>query len=375
MPDTTRIAEFYAQTLISMPGIAACRVCLGGRSIQAGEMASSVCAECETLRRLAQEADTLIPANSDFRCTLADQPNTRVIPVDSYQHHFGFFVAQIENAAVFEAYHPFISNLSNYVALILENRLQKDLLQQAHAELESRVEERTRDLTAANEALDASRLAALNIMHEAIEARQRAEQANVDLQREVTERKRAEEALRKSAEEIYDLYDRAPCGYHSLNRDGVFIRINDTELQWMGYTREEIIGKMKFSDFITGKSLQTFKDNFPLFMERGWVRDLEFEMIRKDGTLLPVLVSGTAIYDDDGNYVMSRSTVYDISERKRAEEKLQERERHSQSLLHLSRSLESAQTYDEVLNAAQDEVRNILGYQNLWAYLFDPDKK
>ena len=98
-------------------------------------------------------------------------------------------------------------------------------------------------------------------------------------------------------------------------------------------------------------------------------------MLRKDGTFLSVLVSSTAIYDDDGNYLMSRSTIYDISERKRAEEKLQERERHSQSLLRLSRNLESAQTYDEVLNAAQDEVRNIIGYQNLWAYLFSPDER
>ena len=61
-------------------------------------------------------------------------------------------------------YQPFISNLSSYVALMLENRWQKDLLQKANDELERKVKERTHELTAANEALAGFRLAALNMM-------------------------------------------------------------------------------------------------------------------------------------------------------------------------------------------------------------------
>ncbi len=193
--------------------------------------------------------------------------------------------------------------------------------------------------------------------------------------RDITENKSAGEPLFKSAEEIYDLYNNAPCGYHSLNRDGVITRINDTELEWIGYTRDETVGKIKFVDLVTEKSRQTFRANFPLFLERGWIKDLEFELICKDGSHLSVLVSATAIYDEDGNYVMSRSTIYNISKRKQAEEKLQEREKHSQSLLRLSKNMERAQTYGEVLNAAQEEVRTIIGYQNLWVYLFSPDQQ
>jgi PAS domain S-box-containing protein len=133
---------------------------------------------------------------------------------------------------------------------------------------------------------------------------------------EVTDRKIAEEALQQSSEEIEDLYNNAPCGYHSLDKDGIFVRINDTELNWLGYTRDEIVGKMKFPDILTPESLKIFRKNFPLFKSRGQVRDLEFEMIRKDGTILPVLLSASAIKDVNGNYVMSRSTVFDITERK-----------------------------------------------------------
>jgi PAS domain S-box-containing protein len=152
------------------------------------------------------------------------------------------------------------------------------------------------------------------------------------LSRDITGRKRAEEAQRRYVDEIEDLYNSAPCGYHSLDPSGLFIRINNTELQWLGYSRDEIIGKKKFSDFVTGESLQAFRDNYPLFKERGWVKDLEFEMIRRNGSLLPVLLSAGAIYDDDGSYVMSRSTLYDMTERRKAEEALRRSEERYRKL-------------------------------------------
>ncbi len=322
LPDTTRIAEFYAQTLASIPGIAACRVCLGNQSIQAGDMASNACAECESLRHSAGENKPLILVNSNVSCSLAAQPDMRTVAINSYQHHFGSFAFKLKDAVVFDMYQPFISNLSNYVAITLENRLQKDLLHTAHAELEHKVQERTHDLLIANEALDAARLAALNIMHEAVDARRRAEQSNVDLKREVAERQRAEAALHQAAEEIRDLYNHAPCGYHSLDKDGVFVRMNETELEWLGYRREEVIGQMKFADLVTASGAKLFADNFPRFKAAGVLRDLEFELIRKDGSLLPVVISATAITDRDGNYLMSRSTVYDTTERKRAENEI-----------------------------------------------------
>ena len=53
-------------------------------------------------------------------------------------------------------------------------------------------------------------------------------------------------------------------------------------------------------------------------------KDLQFDMVRKDGTILPVLLSASAVKDSDGNYMMSRSTVYDVTERKKTEEELRE---------------------------------------------------
>jgi PAS domain S-box-containing protein len=185
--------------------------------------------------------------------------------------------------------------------------------------------------------------------------------------RDITEQKRAEEALRKSAAEIHDLYNRAPCGYHSLNADGVFVQINDTELQWLGYTRDEIVGKKRFVDLISERGLASFQDNFPQFKTRGWVRDLEYEIIRKDGAILPVLLSASAVTDPDGNFVMSRGTIYNLTERKRAENIMQKR----------LRLLEFANTHslDELLTATLDEIETLTGSAIGFYHFLEEDQK
>lgn len=150
---------------------------------------------------------------------------------------------------------------------------------------------------------------------------------------DVTERVAAEERTRLAAQEIEDLYEHAPCGYHSLDQNGIFIRINLTELEWLDYSRDEVIGKLRFTDLLAPGSLQTFADNFPRFKETGFVHDLEFEMLRKDGSTLWVLLNAAAIYDDEHRYVSNRSTVFDITERKGIERALRESEERFRDIL------------------------------------------
>jgi PAS domain S-box-containing protein len=119
-----------------------------------------------------------------------------------------------------------------------------------------------------------------------------------------------------------DFYNSAPCGFHSLDKDGVFVRVNETELRWLGYTRDELVGKKKIFDLLAPESIKSVNDAFPNFIHQGQLRDLEVHLLRKDGSILPVLESATAIRDFQGKYVMSNSVLYDITERKRMEEAL-----------------------------------------------------
>jgi PAS domain S-box-containing protein len=129
----------------------------------------------------------------------------------------------------------------------------------------------------------------------------------------------AENALRKSASEIQDLYNNSPCGYHSLSKAGLIIRINNTELDWLGYSREEVAGKIKFIDLLTPGSSRAMKTNLIRLKKTGRITDLELEMVRKDGTVLPVLLNATAISDKNGRFLMCRSNIFDITGRKEAE--------------------------------------------------------
>jgi PAS domain S-box-containing protein len=129
--------------------------------------------------------------------------------------------------------------------------------------------------------------------------------------------------LQAAMSEITDLYENAPCGYHSLDSSGLFIRINSTELSWLGYTAEEVVGEKHFADIVTPESFLIFKENFPVFKKQGFINDLEFELIRKDGTTFLVSLYATAVKDLDGNYLMSRSTLFDITARKQAETALE----------------------------------------------------
>lgn len=143
---------------------------------------------------------------------------------------------------------------------------------------------------------------------------------------DITERAKAEEATRKAAAEIEDLYNNAPCGYHSLDKDGVFIRMNATELSWLGYSREEVVGKMTLPQILTLESLSTYEKVFPKFKEQGWIRDLNLDFIRKDGSILPALINATVAHDSKGNYDRSRSTVFDVTDIRRTQEILQQSE-------------------------------------------------
>ena len=114
-------------------------------------------------------------------------------------------------------------------------------------------------------------------------------------------------------EEVEDLYQHAPCGYHSLDAAGAFIRINDTALKWLGYTRDEIVGRRTMLDLIPPEGRSYFWENFATLKAHGEVTDRKFTLIRQDGSTFPVLLNASAVRDAAGRFTMSRSIIFDMS--------------------------------------------------------------
>ena len=121
----------------------------------------------------------------------------------------------------------------------------------------------------------------------------------------------------ETQKEVQDLYDHAPCGYHSLDSNGIFIHINQTELNWLGYTRAEVIGKMRLADLQETFSKEQFLQDFKNNLKGDGVRNLEMNLRRKDGSTLPVLLNATMIRDENGNFKHTRTTLIDFSDQRK----------------------------------------------------------
>ncbi|HYP47148.1 MAG TPA: ATP-binding protein, partial [Thermoleophilaceae bacterium] len=136
--------------------------------------------------------------------------------------------------------------------------------------------------------------------------------------------------LRRSNERVKDLYDNAPCGYHSVDADGVFVEMNETELAWLGYSSDEVVGKLNLADTVTAEGAETWKEASSRLELEGQVGDTELTMVRRDGTSFDVLLKTRAFHDGEGDLICSGSSVVDITERKLAEDAM--RDAHLQAL-------------------------------------------
>lgn len=140
------------------------------------------------------------------------------------------------------------------------------------------------------------------------------------LDRADAEQSAMERELRDSTAEIHDLYHSSPCGYHSVGPDGVLIAINKTSLNWIGREAGEVVGKARFADFVHPAFRDRYSQAFAFVREQGAISDVEVELLRPDGTTLPILLNSTAVRDADGKYLKSRTTLTNLTERKRAED-------------------------------------------------------
>lgn len=142
------------------------------------------------------------------------------------------------------------------------------------------------------------------------------------------ERKRAEEALRESKEELRNVIDSSPDATTVTDLDGTVVACNQAALDAYGFsTKEELIGK-NAAEFISHKDRQRSMENLRKAVEDGSVKNVECTLLRKDGGEFLGELSARGIHDPSGNPISVVAVTKDISTRKRAEEALKKSEEH-----------------------------------------------
>jgi PAS domain S-box-containing protein len=171
---------------------------------------------------------------------------------------------------------------------------------------------------------------------------------------DITERKQAEEALRESEEKYRMITETSIDGIYQIDNSGKFIFLNEAVAETGGYTREEMLG-MHFSSFISETDLPKAMRLFEK-LKSGETVQSELVCKHKLRHEFPIYFSAVPVIRED-RIVGLTGIMRDITEQKRAEKTLREREAELETK---TKSLEEVNTALRVLLRKRDEDRNEL---------------
>src|SRR5262245_2804722 len=176
--------------------------------------------------------------------------------------------------------------------------------------------------------------------------------------RDVTERRRIEEALRRSEVEFRSLFELSAIGMAQCSPDFKYFRVNRKFCQMLGYSEQELL-RLTFLDVNhpDDRELSAAQVSAGFAGELAGAH-LEKRYVRKDGEIIWALVNWAIIPDADGRPLHTVASVQDITARKRAEEALRESERRTQE--HAAELADLHRRKDEFLAMLSHELRNPL---------------
>ena len=151
---------------------------------------------------------------------------------------------------------------------------------------------------------------------------------------DITERKLAQRALRKSEEKFRLLVETINEGIWQINAEGFTTYVNPKLAMILGYTIEEMLGKHLFT-FMDKDWVEVAKGNLDKG-QQGIAEQHEFTFRRKSGQPVHTLLNTTPVYDDQGNYTGALAGLSDITERKKAEQSLSESEAKMRSIFQIA---------------------------------------
>jgi PAS domain S-box-containing protein len=199
-------------------------------------------------------------------------------------------------------------------------------------------------------------------------------QGNVDgmvfLVLDISERKEAEKALRESEQDYRTLVERMKEGLLRVDNADRIQFLNDAFCDMVGYSREELIGKVS-SDILLKTEGKALIEQKQRLRQQGMADTYEVQLRRKPGDFIWVRISGAPVIDASGRVVGSIGVHTDITAQKQADEELRRRYREISAMQQLSSVLVQSMDINERLEAALETVLDLMKLDGGTIFLFD----
>jgi PAS domain S-box-containing protein len=177
---------------------------------------------------------------------------------------------------------------------------------------------------------------------------------------DITERRKAEEALRESEEKYRSIFNTAAGLITSVDRNGLIVDCNARIKDILGYEKDEVAGqsiaKIFHPDYIE-KARACLNE----ILVDGFAHHKEFKMVRKDNEIIDVEINAAGVKDKEGKYVGGICIIQDITERKEAEEALQKRTEELTIINEMAIELALASSTADIYKLVCEKLKSITG--------------
>ena len=199
---------------------------------------------------------------------------------------------------------------------------------------------------------------------------------------DITERKRAEEAMRQSEERFRQVAENVGDFIWEIDANGLYLYTSPSVKRILGFTPDELVGKKHFYDLFAPEVREELKAAaFKVFAAREPFRAFPNPNVSKEGNIVHLETSGVPVLEVDGNLVGYRGADTDITERKRAEEALQESEevaqemaREASVLAEIGRIISSTLNIDVIYERFAAEAKKIIPFDRILINMIDSEK-
>ncbi len=198
--------------------------------------------------------------------------------------------------------------------------------------------------------------------------------------RDITERKRMEEALQRSEEKYRTLVETSPDAIIMTDLDGAIVMANRQVIELLGYERQEDLAGRNVFEFIAPEDHERARNSARQAVATGSVKGIEYTLLCKKGSRFPAEVNVSAIVDSAGEHRGLVHVVRDITQRRLAEERLRKSEATSRALAHenavlaeIGKIITSSPNINETYERLAEQVHKLVLWDRFAIGLINPE--